>query len=85
MRDPNTQPLIRVELKLADGSTLEREWTMRTLVGKDASLKAALEAPPAWLESPRRSWDHPQDPITYRGSVRSGSEDEARAFVEALP
>jgi hypothetical protein len=71
-------PVVRVEFELADGTLLVREWTM----SEARSVPDELKSPPTWLENPRRSWDHPQDPITMKGRVRPGFEAEARALLE---
>lgn len=77
MRDPRLLPVLRAELTLADGLLLIREWTMEE--ADPAAL--ALKEPPGWLEEPTRSWDHPQDPITFKGRVRPGFEAEARSLL----
>lgn len=78
-RDPLEMPAIRLEFTLADGSKIERDFTMA-----DSPNPRALQNPPSWLTGRSRRWDHPQDPITFAGSVVAGHEDEARAYVEAL-
>lgn len=74
-RDPFTMPVVRVEFTLADGTQLVREWTMSDIPPEE------LKKPPDWLENPSQSWEHPQDPVTLRGSVRAGSEDLARELL----
>ncbi len=77
MRDPRTMPVLRVVFTLADGITIERDWTMH-----DPDLPEWTQAaPPDWILDPLRSWPHPQDPITFTGRVREGHEDEARALL----
>ncbi len=81
MKDPMLLPVVRVELTLADGTLLTREW----LMNEAGSIREALRSPPAWLEEPRRRWDHPHDPITFSGRVREGHEADARALVNPGP
>lgn len=77
MRDPMTIPVVKVSWRLADGSFVERSWSLN-----DGPPKPF--PPPPFIRSPRRTWVHPQDPVTLLGDVEPGFEDEARAFVEAL-
>lgn len=80
MDDPMKRPVVRVDFVLPDGDHLVREWTF-----KDCPPPETFSAPPPeWLLEPRRAWPHPQDPITFTGTVRTGFADEARQFVEAL-
>jgi hypothetical protein len=74
---PFDLPVIRVELRLADGSVIEREWSIN-----DGPPKPF--PPPARLLHPSRKWDKPQGPITIAGDVEPGFEDIARGFVEGL-
>lgn len=70
-------PMVVVELTLANGTLLRREW------GPDTqSLPDILKAPvPAYLAKMRKTWPHPQDPITYYAAVDEGCEDEAREWL----
>lgn len=82
MRDPKTMPLIAVQFELADGSTLEREWTSAEL--EDGCERPTwLQSIPDWLEESAKSWPHPQDPITFTGRVKPGREAEAIATVNS--
>ena len=74
MREALTLPVLRVEFTLASGEVLERDWTMSEDVPD-------IREPPSWLVDTARSWDRPQDPVTLRGTVLAGHEDEAREFV----
>lgn len=81
MRDPRTIPVLHALFTFADGSTIERGWSML-----DADLPHWMkDGPPEWLLDPRRSWTRPQDPITFTGRVRVGHEAEARALLAPLP
>jgi hypothetical protein len=76
MRDPLTRPVVRVELYLPSGEMLAREWTIG-------------EKPPevemqSWMTNARRSWDHPQDPITDKADVPEDRTDEARDWLTGL-
>jgi hypothetical protein len=68
------RPVLRVRFTLADGTPLERDWTMADV---DEKYPAWIRGVPDWLEDPRRGWAHPQDPITYTGRVKPGCEAEA--------
>jgi hypothetical protein len=81
VNDPLTMPLLRAEFRLADGTTLVREWTMAD-VQASGSHDALKGDPPPWLLRARRKWTHPQDPITYLGDVQPGHEDDARRFLD---
>jgi hypothetical protein len=70
-----SRPVIRVRFDLPDGSLLEREWTY------GEQTPAWLRMVPDWLEDPQRTWDHPQDPITFTGRVKEGREAEAFQVV----
>lgn len=63
-----------VQFRLPDGEMLERAWYM----GEEMPDLAHI---PDWLDNPRRSWERPQDPVTFKGDVKPGREAEARAFV----
>lgn len=76
MREALNVPVLRVEFTLASGEVLERNWTMTEDVPD-------LDEPPAWLIDASRCWDRPQDPVTLKGTVLPGHEDEALAFVGA--
>lgn len=82
--DPKMMPVLRVKFTLPDGEVLERNWNMEQATTDPAAAKLR-EAPPSWLENPRKAWDHPQDPITFTGTVKAGHEDEARTFCGAAP
>lgn len=81
MKDPATIPILRAEFTLPDGEVLVREWTMMQAASDPYAMKLK-GAPFSWLDNPRRAWDHPQDPVTFKGNVKSGHEDEARQFIE---
>lgn len=69
-------PAIRVELTLATGEVLTRDY-------HDSGPAWVLDGPPAWLLNPGRVWDRPQDPVTFSGTVEAGHEAEARAVINA--
>lgn len=80
MDDPWTIPVVRVELTLADGTLLARDWTM--VEQEDLTrLRSRMDGPPEWLTDQRRVWDHPQDPVTFKARVREGHEAEARVLL----
>lgn len=83
MVSPADLPVLRVKFKLADGTVLGREWTMQNATEKAAErVRENLSAgPPSWLLGPLKSWDHPQDPVTFSGTVAAGHEDEAYDFL----
>lgn len=71
------RPVIRAVLTLPDGTELTRDWRM----DEAASADWIMDGPPEWLENPSRAWPHPQDPVTFKGTVREGYEDEARRVM----
>lgn len=75
--------MIRVEFSTASEGVLRVELTMRDLQmeGGHPVEKLVREGPPEWLTNPSRHWDDPQDPITFKGAVKSGHEAEARAAL----
>ena len=74
--DPSTMPVVRVVFTLADGTVLQRDWTMH-----EPPPRVLMEGPPEWLGNARRTWDHPQDPVTLTGDVDAGHEAEARELL----
>lgn len=76
MREPFTRPVVRVELTLPGGEVLAREWSIN-------DFPPEVEIQP-WMGNPRRSWDHPQDPITYKADVPSGGIAMARGWLADL-
>lgn len=68
------RPTTRVEFRLASGEMVVREWTM-------FDQQPEIESIPSWLDNPRKAWHHPQDPVTFKGDVRAGHEDDCAAFV----
>lgn len=72
---PMERPLIRVELTLPDGEVLERDWKMTDVPKPD------LDALRPWVDNPRKAWDHPQDPITFKGDVKPEHVDDVRRFL----
>lgn len=79
------RPMIRVELKLADGSKLEREWNFSNLreapPGTAPGGPDLRIGPPAWLAEPNREWPDPQGPLVFTGTVPSGMETTAREWL----
>lgn len=76
------RPLIEVRAVFADGSQESRYWTMNDMRDKRPDLD--LPEWPDWMREPRKTWAHPQDPITYSFLVVAGREADARAWMEAL-
>lgn len=76
MLDPLTRPVVRVELSLADGSTLVREWSIN-------DNPPEVEMQP-WMVGPSRAWPHPQDPITFKAKVLSGDTETAERWLSDL-
>lgn len=71
-------PVLRVRFELADGSLLERDWTVSDEV---PAILRIYGGPPPWLDEPRRTWEKVRDPVTLRGRVKPGFEDVAREVV----
>ena len=72
--DPKLIPVLRIEFTLANGEVLTRDWTMN-------ETHPNLNEVPSWLTNPQKIWGHPQDPVTFRGNVIIGFEDDARLFM----
>lgn len=90
MKELEGMGMIRVIFDLPDGSTLERTWSLGDFTrseqkgGTEYALPVWLTSkPPEWIEEPSRTWEHPQDPITFRGRIKPGYEDRARALLDA--
>ncbi len=77
MSDPFDQIVIRAIFTTASGETLRRDWTVREIEEHDKPFSD----PPEWLKGTLRTWDKPGDPITFKGHVMPGHEDEARALL----
>lgn len=72
------RPVIVVELTLADDdTTLRREWSM------DDQIPEVVGIEP-WMVYPRRSWPHPQDPITFTAMVLPDDRETAEQWLAAL-
>lgn len=69
-------PALRVRFELADGSLLERDWTM-----VEPSAMWVKAGPPEWLEDAARHSGRGPDPILLTGRVKAGFEDVARQVV----
>lgn|GEM_PF-4401846 len=72
-------PVMAAKFTLPDGTTLERSWSMA-----DVDAGAVLpvnDGPPPWLTNARRELPHPQDPVTFTGTVTAGHEDDARRYL----
>jgi hypothetical protein len=76
-----SRPMVVVEFTLPDGELLTKTWT----VGDCAERKEpgfVNEVLPL-LNNPRKAWDHPQDPLTFKGDVAPGNEKEVREWLLA--
>ena len=73
--------MIAVRVVFDDGSQEERTWSMADFDGGAPAPTVDLQD---WMVDPRRSWEHPQDPITHSTLVAPGREDEARAWLAGL-
>lgn len=79
--------VIHMCFELPEGGKLEREFTMEQMQNAqtDGAVRDFLSSgPPDWLENPSRAWPHPRGPLEFKGTVKPGHEDEAKAAVEAL-
>jgi len=79
---PYDRPLVRAEFTLPDGELLTRDWTMRDIEREGHPDLATEAGPPEWLENPSKDWPHPQAPITFRGTVKAGHEQDALAALD---
>lgn len=80
--------MIAVILKLPDGSgTVERRVNMFSIQQNTSldEVKDAIDALFPLVDNPQRAWDHPQDPITYTGTIKPGKEEEVAKLLDALP
>jgi hypothetical protein len=68
-------PVLKYALRCADGTVIEREYAWHELPD------GGMMEPPPWLENPKRTWDHPQDPILFEGDVKPGFEQVAREVL----
>lgn len=64
------------------GGMLERDFYVADLEAMSREAFDALAEMPDFIEGGTREWLHPQDLITYRGRVKAGREDEARAWLK---
>lgn len=71
------RPVVEVRIVFADGEQESRFWTIHDNPHPDPDQ-------PDWMREPRKSWQHPQDPVIYSCLVAGGREDEARAWLAAL-
>jgi hypothetical protein len=76
MDDPRKRPVVELRLVFADDSQDSRFWRMDDSPPKDFDQ-------PEWMIEPRRSWQHPQDPIIFSCLVAEGREEEARDWLDA--
>lgn len=77
---PQDPVMIRVEFQTATQGTLRVALKMSDLQKRAHPVERMLrEGPPSWLENPsREGWTHPQEPFTFKGTVKAGFEHEAR-------
>jgi hypothetical protein len=80
---PGERVMLRVEFETENQGTLRVVLTMNDLQvpGGHPVERMVREGPPAFIENPSRHWDHPQDPITFRGTVKPGCEHMARKVL----
>jgi hypothetical protein len=72
-------PVLRLALTFPDGTLRKRDWSTRDI--REGSNPSILHTPPPWLLNPKRSWPHPQDPVTLSGDVPAGREKDAEALL----
>lgn len=84
--DPAGSPRIAIAFTRADGSVMAHSWSMRDLETVDTLTVARLIplAIPPWLNNPSRDWPTPQSPITHRGDIAEGHEEEAETWLKGL-
>jgi hypothetical protein len=70
------EPLVELRLVYADGTQDSRFW------GIDDKPPMGGFDQPDWMNEPRKSWKHPQDPICFSALVEVGREDEARSWLD---
>jgi hypothetical protein len=71
---------IEVRVVFGDGSQESRTWSW-------ADVRAGRHPMPdieEWMVDPRKSWQHPQDPIILSTLVAEGREQEARQWLSDL-
>lgn len=81
MKDPSKMVVLHFKFELPNGEFLEREITWAEINDDSVYVPRFKDGPPNWLEGAARSWDHPQDSITYIGKVKAGREEDARAAI----
>lgn len=76
----NHRPAIRVALLVGD-TVYVRDWCM--CESGTAPFGPGTPGPPEWLDAPLMRWDHPQDPVTYSGTVADGEQANALELIGA--
>lgn len=69
--NPRTMPLVRVLLRVPGGGEYERVWTMDDPPPGPEVMNELV----SHVTNPRKSWSHPQDPITHTGDIKPDHED----------
>lgn len=71
---------IKVVFAMPAGPALTRSWSWRQIFSHECPDWIFFDPPP-WLEDGEVEWHDPLLPIEFRGRVRIGMEDHARAWV----
>lgn len=80
MEDLGDRVALRIVLAVAEGPALTREWTWRQVQECKTPQWVHL-GPPPWLREPEMEWRDPLLPVTARGLVPAGLEDDARRLL----
>lgn len=79
------RPSFVVELTLSDGTKKRRQITVGQALSHEKTVNLdAIREVPRWAINPRRSWPHPQDPITLSARVEIGHDQEALAWLDEI-
>lgn len=69
-------PVVELRLVFPDDTQESRFWGIDDHPPKEFGQ-------PDWMIEPRRSWQHPQDPIIFSARVEFGRTEEARKWLDA--
>jgi hypothetical protein len=72
------------EVTFPSGSTERAELTWPQVLAAGNHLDSLDNDLADWMVNPRKSWPHPQDPITFKVEVTAGREADARAWLDEL-